>query len=187
MSIFNSPRNERTDSEAIAPVTLKTINNNARGATLGKTCENKIFIFDPPVILAESSKGFTLTCKAWDLIVITEPPNPPIVPNTTARCQTCNSAKADIINNVSKETGFTKVEIENQFDSIINSIKLSLSRGERVDIRGFGSFLIKERKSRVAINPSTKEKIKIDKKYVPSFKVSKLLKEYVNKSIIRGF
>ncbi|MAW74436.1 MAG: hypothetical protein CMG09_00710 [Candidatus Marinimicrobia bacterium] len=95
--------------------------------------------------------------------------------------------KADIINNVSKETGFTKVEIENQFDSIINSIKLSLSKGERVDIRGFGSFIIKERKSREAINPLTKEKIKIDKKYVPSFKVSKLLKEYVNKSIIRGF
>ena len=95
--------------------------------------------------------------------------------------------KADIINNVSKETGFTKVEVENQLDSIINTIKLSLSKGGRVDIRGFGSFLVKERNSRIAINPSTKEKITIDKKFVPAFKVSKLLKEYVNKSIIRGF
>ena len=98
MSIFNKPKNESTDSEAIAPVTLKTINNNAKGATFGNTCENKIFIRDPPVIRAESTKGFTLTCKACDLMVITEPPNPPIVPRTTAKCQTCNSAKAEIIN-----------------------------------------------------------------------------------------
>ena len=61
MSIFNSPRNDKTDSEAIAPVTLKTINNNANGATLGRTCENNIFMLDPPVILAESTKGLTLT------------------------------------------------------------------------------------------------------------------------------
>ena len=95
--------------------------------------------------------------------------------------------KADIISKVSKETGFTKVEVENQLDSILNSIKLSLSKGNRVDIRGFGSFIIKERPERVAMNPATKEKILLSKRYDPTFKVSKLLKEYVNKSIIRGF
>tara|TARA_Y100000590_G_scaffold414668_1_gene511752 strand:+ start:727 stop:1020 length:294 start_codon:yes stop_codon:yes gene_type:complete len=95
--------------------------------------------------------------------------------------------KADIVNEVSKNTGFTKVEVENQLDSIINIIKLSLSKGERIDIRGFGSFIVKERPERFAINPSTKEKFKLDKRYDPVFKVSKLLREYVNKSIIRGF
>ena len=95
--------------------------------------------------------------------------------------------KADIISEVSKSTGFTKVEVENQFDSILNAIKLSLSKGNRVDIRGFGSFIVKERPKRIAINPATKEKVQLNKRYVPSFKVSKLLKEYVNKSIIRGF
>ena len=95
--------------------------------------------------------------------------------------------KADIINEVSKNTGFTKVEVENQFDSILNTIKLSLSKGERVDLRGFGSFLIKVRDKRTVLNPSTKEKIILDKRFVAAFKVSKLLKEYVNKSIIRGF
>ena len=59
--IPNSPKKESTDSEAIAPVTLNTITNKAIGATFGKTCENKIFICDPPVILAESTKGFTFT------------------------------------------------------------------------------------------------------------------------------
>ena len=95
--------------------------------------------------------------------------------------------KADIINEVSKNTGFTKIEVENQLDCILNSIKVSLSKGNRVDIRGFGSFIIKEREKRIAINPSTKETFILNKRFVPFFKVSKLLKEYVNKSIIRGF
>ena len=95
--------------------------------------------------------------------------------------------KADIINEVSKSTGFTKVEVENQLDCIINTIKISLTKGERIDIRGFGSFVIKERAQRIAINPSTKKEILLKKRYVPFFKVSKILKEYVNKSIIRGF
>ena len=95
--------------------------------------------------------------------------------------------KADIIDEVSKNTGFTKVEVENQLDSIINTIKSSLSKGERIDIRGFGSFLVKERPKRIAVNPSTKEKFVLNKRYDPIFKVSKLLKEYVNKTITRGF
>ena len=95
--------------------------------------------------------------------------------------------KADIINEVSKNKGFTKIEVENQLDCIINSIKISLSKGERVDIRGFGSFVVKERPKRIAINPLTKEKIFLNKRFVPFFKVSNLFKEYVNKTIIRGF
>ena len=95
--------------------------------------------------------------------------------------------KADIINNVSKETGFTKVEIENQLDSFINSIKLSLSKGERVDIRGFGSFIVKKRSARDAHNPATREVVKLKERFVPSFKVSKLLKDRVNKALLRGF
>jgi len=95
--------------------------------------------------------------------------------------------KADVINEVSKNTGFTKIEVENQLDCIINTIKISLSKGNRVDIRGFGSFIVKERAKRMAINPSTKEKIFLDKRFVPFFKVSRLFKDYVNKTIIRGF
>ncbi len=88
--------------------------------------------------------------------------------------------KLDIINKVSELTGLTKVESELAFEAIINSIKISLSKGKRIDIRGFGSFSIKERKSREARNPSTNEKIILDKRYIPYFKVSKLLKSYVD-------
>ena len=95
--------------------------------------------------------------------------------------------KADIIHEVSNMTGLTKVEIEAVFNSIIVNITDSLKRGERVDIRGFGSFLIKQRPARDARNPATREIVKLQERFVPVFKVSKILKEDVNKSLLRGF
>ena len=95
--------------------------------------------------------------------------------------------KADIIHEVSNMTGLTKVEIESVFNSIIVNISDSLKRGERVDIRGFGSFLIKQRPARDARNPATREIVKLKERFVPVFKVSKILKEDVNKTLIRGF
>ena len=76
--------------------------------------------------------------------------------------------KLDIVNEVSSKTGLTKVETEAVFEGIINSIILSLERGERIDIRGFGSFYIKERKAREARNPSTNEVIKLNLRYILS-------------------
>ncbi|MAV93617.1 MAG: integration host factor subunit beta [Candidatus Marinimicrobia bacterium] len=95
--------------------------------------------------------------------------------------------KIEIIKKISIETGFTNVEVELFLDSFINSVKSSLSKGDRVDIRGFGSFVIKKRKARKARNPLTNQIVSLDERYIPFFKVSKILKEYVNKTIIRGF
>ena len=95
--------------------------------------------------------------------------------------------KADIIREVSNMTGLTKVEIEAVFNSIIVNISDSLKQGERVDIRGFGSFLVKHRPARDARNPATREIVKLQERFVPVFKVSKILKEDVNKSLLRGF
>ena len=95
--------------------------------------------------------------------------------------------KADIIREVSNMTGLTKVEIEAVFNSIIVNISDSLKQGERVDIRGFGSFLVKQRPARDARNPATREIVKLQERFVPVFKVSKILKEDVNKSRLRGF
>jgi len=89
--------------------------------------------------------------------------------------------KLDIVNEVSQITGLSKVETELTFEAIINSIKISLSKGERIDIRGLGSFGVKEKAPRQARNPATNEIINLDKRFVPFFKVSKLLKEYVDK------
>jgi len=95
--------------------------------------------------------------------------------------------KANIISEVSKMTGLTKVEIEAVLEGVIVSITDSLKRGERVDIRGFGNFLIKQRAARDAHNPATREIVKLKERYIPVFKVSKILKEDVNKSLLRGF
>ena len=92
--------------------------------------------------------------------------------------------KLDIIKEVSEGTGLTKVEIEVVLDGIILSISESLKRGERVDLRGFGSFIVKQRGPRSARNPATSEIVELEKRYVPSFKVSKILKEIVNNSLI---
>ena len=95
--------------------------------------------------------------------------------------------KSDIIKEVAEGTGLTKVEIEAVLEGVILSISDSLSRGERVDIRGFGSFIIKQRAARDARNPATREIVKLQERFIPAFKVSKLLKEVVNKSLLRGF
>ena len=95
--------------------------------------------------------------------------------------------KSDIIREVSKGTGLTKVEIEAVLNGIINSISESLKRGERVDLRGFGTFIVKQRSARDARNPATREIVQLPERHIPAFKVSKILKEVVNKSLHRGF
>ena len=95
--------------------------------------------------------------------------------------------KSDIIKEVAEGTGLTKVEIEAVLEGVILSISDSLRRGERVDIRGFGSFIVKQRAARDARNPATREIVKLQERFIPAFKVSKILKEIVNKSLLRGF
>ena len=95
--------------------------------------------------------------------------------------------KSDIIKEVAEGTGLTKVEIEAVLDGIITSISESLKRGERIDLRGFGSFIVKHRSARDARNPATREIVKLNERHIPAFKVSKIFKEVVNKSLLRGF
>ena len=92
--------------------------------------------------------------------------------------------KADIVNSVSDATGLTKVETEAVLEGVLQSIATSLRKGERIDIRGFGSFIVKKRKAREARNPATNEVVNLKDRYIPSFKVSKILKKRVNESIL---
>ena len=91
--------------------------------------------------------------------------------------------KADIVNEVSDMTGLTKVEVETVLEGIIFSVTSSLKRKERIDIRGFGSFIVKHRSAREARNPATSEIVKLEERFIPSFKVSKILKRDVNQSL----
>ena len=95
--------------------------------------------------------------------------------------------KADIIERVSEQTGFTKVETDYIFNTILETIKNSLENGDRIEIRGFGNFTVKHLPGKEARNPKTNEKVWVKERFIPKFKVSKLLINSVNKSQLRGF
>ena len=73
-------------------------------------------------------------------------------------------------------------DIENIVDAILGEIADALSRGERVELRGFGAFSTKQRLARTGRNPRTGEAVPVDEKVVPFFKAGKELRERVNKA-----
>ncbi|MBI5049101.1 MAG: integration host factor subunit beta [Deltaproteobacteria bacterium] len=81
-----------------------------------------------------------------------------------------------------KVKNFTKKDVEIIADAIFDNMKSSLAKGEKIEIRGFGSFKIKKHKARKGRNPKTGEDIDIHAKKTPFFKVGKELKERVNSS-----
>ena len=73
-------------------------------------------------------------------------------------------------------------DIELSVKTIIESMIDSLKNGKRIEIRGFGSFSLRYRKSRIGRNPKSGESVNIDERYVPHFKPGKDLKERVKTS-----
>jgi len=90
--------------------------------------------------------------------------------------------KSDLIEKISEKVqNFTKRDVEIIVDKIFDSIKDGLVSGDKIEIRGFGSFKVKEHGARKGRNPKTGEAIDIPAKKTPFFKVGKELKERVNK------
>ena len=93
------------------------------------------------------------------------------------------TTKADLVNAIAHKTGLTKNETESIVDSLLESIIDSLKAGKRIEIRGFGSFNIRYKNLRQARNPRTGEKVIVDPKNVPTFKISKEFKLAVSESL----
>lgn len=91
--------------------------------------------------------------------------------------------KADIIERVSSGTGLTKLETEAVVNGFISIVKDSLLDGERVDLRGFGSFGVQHRAARTARNPRTNQPVHVPATYVPFFKPSREFRKNVDRSI----
>jgi len=72
-------------------------------------------------------------------------------------------------------------DIENIVDAILGEIAGALSRGDRVELRGFGAFSTKQRQARTGRNPRTGDKVSVDEKFVPFFKTGKVMRERLNK------
>ncbi len=89
--------------------------------------------------------------------------------------------KSDFITLLSKKLDdYSELDIKLSADLIQKVIIESLKKRNRVEIRGFGSFCIRDRKSIRARNPKTGESIELPKRSIPYFRASKLLKERVN-------
>src|ERR1700736_6443279 len=90
--------------------------------------------------------------------------------------------KADLIEEVSRVVEMTRKESEVIVEAIFDSIVRSLRGGDKIEIRGFGSFRTRERQPRVGRNPKTGTRVDVPAKRIPYFKPSKELKDLVNTS-----
>ena len=73
-------------------------------------------------------------------------------------------------------------DVENIVNAIFGEIVDALARGDRVELRGFGAFSVKNRPARVGRNPRTGEQVDVGEKYVPQFKAGKEIRERLNRS-----
>ena len=88
--------------------------------------------------------------------------------------------KADLVEEVAKHSGLSKKDAEIIVQTVLDSIVESLKSGEKIELRGFGSFRLRERTSREGRNPKTGEKVFVPAKKVPYFKPGKELRELIN-------
>ena len=88
--------------------------------------------------------------------------------------------KADLIDDVSRRAELTRKDSEVIVETIFESVVRSLHAGDKIEIRGFGSFRTRHRKSRVGRNPKTGDRVEVPAKKIPFFKPSKELKDMVN-------
>ena len=89
--------------------------------------------------------------------------------------------KADLINKIAEKTNITRVKAETVVNTIFDSMIEALMRDDRIEIRGFGSFVNRKYDARKGRNPRTGEVIDVEEKKLPFFKVGKELKEDLNK------
>ena len=91
--------------------------------------------------------------------------------------------KADIVANIAEDTGLEKVEVLKAVESFMNSVKSSLANGDNVYLRGFGSFIVKERAEKTGRNISKNTSIIIPAHNVPAFKPAKTFVEEVKTKV----
>ena len=85
--------------------------------------------------------------------------------------------KADLIDSVARRTEMPRQKAEEIVNGLIDDIVVALKNGDKVNISGFGTFSVSERKGRIGRNPKTGETIEIAPSRAAKFKAGKILKE----------
>jgi DNA-binding protein HU-beta len=88
--------------------------------------------------------------------------------------------KTELVNAVAEKAGLTKKDAAKAVDAVLGAVTETLSKGDKVQLVGFGNFEVRERAARTGRNPQTGKEIKIPATKVPAFKPGKALKESVN-------
>lgn len=91
--------------------------------------------------------------------------------------------KADLVAAIAEKTGVPKVDVLVTLESFFKEVKDSLSEGENVYVRGFGSFVIKKRAKKIGRHIKKNEPIVIPAHYIPSFKPAKVFVEQVKDNV----
>ena len=91
--------------------------------------------------------------------------------------------KAELVDEVARVVQLTKKQAETIVNIVFDSIVDSLRSGQKIELRGFGSFRLRSRKSRTGRNPKTGEKVDVPSKKIPYFKPGKELKELINRAM----
>src|SRR3954468_22538060 len=81
--------------------------------------------------------------------------------------------KADLVNQISEKTGIPKVDVLVTLETMFKEVKDTLSKGENIYIRGFGSFIIKKRAAKIGRNIKKNIAVEIPEHFIPSFKPAK--------------
>jgi integration host factor subunit alpha len=90
--------------------------------------------------------------------------------------------KADIVEQIYEQVGFSKKESAELVEKVFDAIKETLADGEKVKISGFGNFVVRDKNSRKGRNPQTGQEILLDARKVLTFKPSLVLKNMLNDS-----
>ena len=91
--------------------------------------------------------------------------------------------KADIVEQIDEQMGFSKKESAELVEKVFEAIKETLAQGEKVKIAGFGNFVVRDKNSRKGRNPQTGEEILLEARRVLTFKPSLVLKNILNEDM----
>ena len=89
--------------------------------------------------------------------------------------------KAELVEEIARKASLTRKHSEVIVDSVFSSIIEALQEGDKIELRGFGSFRVRHRASRTGRNPKTGEGVLVPAKKVPYFKPGKELRELINR------
>lgn len=89
--------------------------------------------------------------------------------------------KTELVESIAASTGMTKTDVDKVVTSFVEVVTEALAKGDKVSLKGFGNFEVRERSARSGRNPRTGETMEIAASKAPAFKASSALKKAVNK------